>query len=165
MRGCAARRHCPGRGDAARAARPEPPAGPSDADDRPHGRPGGIAAAQVPRRSAADAGRPADRSSRELPSRRARPESNMLATDTPRMILERSGGELAIDSPRARHGRAGLQAARSGRAEVRLPSSAAAASKPSRPWKRGLEFLARFQAADGSWQLHNRRAGLRLSGG
>ena len=38
------------------------------------------------------------------------------------------------------------------------PSNAAAASKLSKPSSRGLEFLARFQAADGGWQTAQQNA-------
>lgn len=93
-----------------------------------------------------------------LPSRRARPESNLLAANTPRMILERSGGEVAIDSRVRDTAVPGLkQRDRAGRKSIAEQRGGSVETEQA--VERGLEFLARFQAEDGSWRLHDSMPG------
>lgn len=87
------------------------------------------------------------------PLRRAARDSDVIATATPRVPLERTGGSPQIDGKvrdvavlglkqRDREGRAALAQKLGGNADT------------ERAVEMGLDFLARHQAVDGSWSLH-----------
>lgn len=86
-----------------------------------------------------------------LPSRRARPESDVIHLDAGRMILERSGGraaelrvqDVAVPGYRQRD--------RQLRQELARQRGGNAGSE--RAVEMGLDFLARHQRVDGSWSL------------
>jgi len=88
-----------------------------------------------------------------LPSRRARPESDVVHAIARRFVIGRSGGELAID------GRAQELPAEAFR--QRDPAKRAEEAKrrggttgSERAVEMGLEFLARTQYPDGHWSIH-----------
>jgi len=88
-----------------------------------------------------------------LPSRRARPESEIIHTVSRRFIIERSGGRLAID------GRVREQPTEAFRQrDVGRRAQAAQASGGSEGTEKavemGLDFFARHQFPDGRWSLH-----------
>jgi hypothetical protein len=89
-----------------------------------------------------------------LPSRLARPESEIRSTTPARLVPEKTGGMAMVDARVRDVAVPGLrQRDRQSREEMikRLGGSAAT----ERAVELGLEFLARHQSADGSWSLHN----------
>ncbi|HXT59036.1 MAG TPA: hypothetical protein VN699_10380 [Pirellulales bacterium] len=125
------------------------------AADLPAGR---LASTGVPVRIAAPAG-PGGLSSQPaadigLPSRRARPESEVVHTAASRIILERSGGKLAADVRVHDTAVPGLrQRDRAMRQELARQRGGSESSE--RAVEMGLDFLARHQNPDGSWSLHD----------
>ncbi|MBN2475030.1 MAG: hypothetical protein JXB62_10510 [Pirellulales bacterium] len=94
-----------------------------------------------------------------LPSRRARPESEIIHTVSRRFIIERSGGRLAID------GRVREQPTEAFRQrDLDRRSQAAQAFGGSEGTEKavemGLDFFARHQFPDGRWSLHKLPPGL-----
>ncbi|HWA97450.1 MAG TPA: prenyltransferase/squalene oxidase repeat-containing protein, partial [Pirellulales bacterium] len=88
-----------------------------------------------------------------LPNRLARAESNVVHTTTPRMILEKTGGEPMIDARVRDTAVEGLkQRDRENRGDV--ARSRGGTAETERAVELGLDFLARHQASDGSWSLH-----------
>ncbi|MBS0210974.1 MAG: hypothetical protein JSS27_18680 [Planctomycetes bacterium] len=99
--------------------------------------------------TAADAG---------VPLRRARPESEVVHAATPRLILEKAGGQQAVDAHVRDTAVAGLkQRDRSRRGETARAYGGTEGTE--RAVELGLAFLARVQSADGSWSLHAFNAG------
>ena len=94
-----------------------------------------------------------------LPSRRASYESEIVHTVSRRFVIERSGGELAIDGTvneptegfRHRTGNRGEMAEARGGSEG-----------TERAVEMGLDFLARLQFPDGRWSLHRLPPGVSL---
>ena len=94
-----------------------------------------------------------------LPSRRARPESEIIHTVSRRFVIERSGGELAID------GRVREQPTKAFRQrDVGRRAQAAQARGGSEGTEiaveMGLDFFARHQFPDGHWSIHELPLGL-----
>jgi len=93
-----------------------------------------------------------------LPSRRARPESEMIHNVSRRFVLERSGGELAIDGAAAeptelfRHRDVGQRS--------RVARERGGSEGTERAVESGLDFFARLQFPDGHWSLHELPPGL-----
>ncbi|MHB1037096.1 MAG: prenyltransferase/squalene oxidase repeat-containing protein [Pirellulales bacterium] len=89
-----------------------------------------------------------------LPSRKARPESEVVHPVGRRFVIERSGGELAIDAlvrePAAPAFRQRDPAQREGVGKARGGTEGT-----ERAVEMGIDFLARHQSANGSWSLNN----------
>lgn len=92
------------------------------------------------------------------PLRRASRESDVIASVTPRVPLERTGGSPQIDGKVRDLAVAGLkQRDREGRASIAQKLGGNADTE--RAVELGLDFLARHQSNDGSWSLHAFAAG------
>ncbi len=88
-----------------------------------------------------------------MPSRLARTESETIHTATPRIIVEKSGGEPTLDTRVRDTAVEGLkQRDAANRGDVAKSRGGTAATE--RAVELGLDFLARHQSADGSWSLH-----------
>lgn len=138
----------------------ESAAGPSPRDalaarsDLPAGR---MASAGLPVRIAAPAG-PGGLASQPsvelgLPSRRARPESEVVHTAAGRILVERSGGKLADVRVRDTAVPGLRQRDRATRRELARQRGGSESSE--RAVEMGLDFLARHQNPDGSWSIHD----------
>lgn len=89
-----------------------------------------------------------------LPSRRARPESDVAHTAPGRLILDRAGGKLPAEVRVQDAAVPGFkQRDREMREEVARQRGGSEGSE--RAVEMGLDFLARHQNPDGSWSLHN----------
>ncbi|MBL8826707.1 MAG: hypothetical protein JNM18_06940 [Planctomycetaceae bacterium] len=87
------------------------------------------------------------------PLRRATRESDVVASSTPRVPLERTGGSPQIDGKVRDLAVLGLkQRDREGRAAIAQKLGGNADTE--RAVELGLDFLARHQSTDGSWSLH-----------
>ncbi|MBI2824508.1 MAG: hypothetical protein HYX69_07475 [Planctomycetia bacterium] len=93
-----------------------------------------------------------------LPSRHARPESEVARATTGRLILEKSGGRLAIDARVQDTAVPGFKQ-RDSRGREEMATSRGGSEVTERSVERGLDFLARHQSPNGSWSLHNFAAG------
>ncbi|HEU5430100.1 MAG TPA: hypothetical protein VFU81_00470, partial [Thermomicrobiales bacterium] len=122
--------------------------------DLPAGR---MASAGLPVRIAAPAG-PGGLASQPsveigLPSRRARPESEVVHTAAGRILVERSGGKLADVRVRDTAVPGLRQRDRATRRELARQRGGSESSE--RAVEMGLDFLARHQNPDGSWSIHD----------
>lgn len=89
-----------------------------------------------------------------LPSRRARPESEVAHLEMNRLIPERIGGKISGGGQVRDTAVVGLkQRDPTGRGEVARAMGGSEATEQA--VERGLDFLARHQSPDGSWELHN----------
>lgn len=89
-----------------------------------------------------------------LPSRRARPESDIIHTVSRRFVIERSGGRLAIDGRvRAEPAEAFSNRDRGRRAQVAQQLGGTSGTEYA--VEVGLDFFARHQFPDGHWSLHD----------
>lgn len=89
-----------------------------------------------------------------LPSRRARPESEVAHLEMNRLIPERIGGKKSGGGQIRDTAVVGLkQRDPTGRGELARAMGGSEATEQA--VERGLDFLARHQSADGSWELHN----------
>ncbi len=94
-----------------------------------------------------------------LPSRRARPESDVVHTVARRFIIERSGGRLALDGQlRAQPTEAFRQRDLGSRSQVAQARGGSEGTEKA--VEMGLDFLARHQFPDGHWSLHKLPPGL-----
>ena len=94
-----------------------------------------------------------------LNSRRARPESEIVHTVARRFVIERSGGELAIDGTvREEPTEAYRQRDPGSRAQIAEAHGGTAGTE--RAVEMGLDFMARHQFPDGHWSLHELPPGL-----
>ncbi len=88
-----------------------------------------------------------------IPSRRARPESDVVHTAPNRLILERSGGRLPAEVRVQDVAVPGFrQRSRETRQELARQRGGSEGSEKA--VEMGLDFLARHQNPDGSWSLH-----------
>jgi hypothetical protein len=88
-----------------------------------------------------------------IPSRRARPESDVVHTAPNRLILERSGGRLPAEVRVQDVAVPGFrQRSRESRGELARQRGGSEGSEKA--VEMGLDFLARHQNLDGSWSLH-----------
>jgi len=88
-----------------------------------------------------------------LPSRRARPESDVVHAIARRFVVGRSGGEVAIDGRAQELPREAFrQRDPTRRADQARQHGGTAASEEA--VERGLDFLARTQFPDGHWAIH-----------
>jgi hypothetical protein len=88
-----------------------------------------------------------------IPSRRARPESDVVHTAPNRLILERSGGRLPAEVRVQDVAVPGFrQRSRETRQELARQRGGSEGSEKA--VEMGLDFLARHQNLDGSWSLH-----------
>lgn len=88
-----------------------------------------------------------------IPSRRARPESDVVHTAPHRLILERSGGRLPAEVRVQDVAVPGFrQRSRETRQELARQRGGSEGSEKA--VEMGLDFLARHQNPDGSWSLH-----------
>jgi len=95
-----------------------------------------------------------------LPSRRARPESEIIHTVSRRFVIERSGGELAIDGRvREQPAKAFRQRDVGRRAQVARQYGGTEGTEKA--VEMGLDFFARHQFPDGHWSLHELPGNLR----
>jgi hypothetical protein len=88
-----------------------------------------------------------------LPSRRARPESDVVHTVESRLILEKHGGEARIEAPVAETAVPGFKQ-RDSASRQKVAEAFGGTPGTERAVELGLAFLARHQEADGSWSLH-----------
>jgi len=90
-----------------------------------------------------------------LPSRRARPESDVVHSALQRFVMQRAGGTpIAIDAEALTGPVAGFrQREREQREELLRKHGGTEGSE--RAVEMGLDFLARHQLPDGRWSLHN----------
>ena len=88
-----------------------------------------------------------------LPSRRARPESDVVHAIARRFVIGRSGGELAIDG-RARELPAEAFRRRDPGRRAEEAKKRGGTTGSEEAIERGLEFLARTQFPDGHWAIH-----------
>jgi hypothetical protein len=89
-----------------------------------------------------------------LPSRRARPESEVVHLDTSRLIPERLGGKQSGGGQVRDTAVVGLKQ-RDPTARGEVAKSMGGSEETEQAVEIGLEFLARHQAPDGSWKLHD----------
>jgi hypothetical protein len=94
-----------------------------------------------------------------LPSRRARPESEIIHTVSRRFVIERSGGQLAIDG-RVREDPADAFRNRMRGRRAHVAEDMGASSGTEYAVEVGLDFFARHQFPDGHWSLHELPEGL-----
>lgn len=89
-----------------------------------------------------------------VPSRRARPESELAHLDTGRLILERAGGNRAAE---VRVQDVAVPGFRQRDRQMReaLARQRGGSEGSERAVEMGLDFLARHQNVDGSWSLQN----------
>jgi len=95
-----------------------------------------------------------------LPTRRARPESDVVHAVASRMILEKSGGQPTIDA-RVRDTAVPGFKQRDAQDRQDVAAQRGGSQGTERAVELGLDFLARHQSPDGSWSLHNFSAGRR----
>jgi Prenyltransferase and squalene oxidase repeat len=95
-----------------------------------------------------------------LPTRRARPESDVVHSVASRIILEKSGGRPTIDA-RVRDTAVPAFKQRDAQDRQDVATSRGGTQGTERAVELGLDFLARHQSPDGSWSLHNFAAGRR----
>lgn len=88
-----------------------------------------------------------------VPSRRARPESEIIHTVSRRFVIERSGGQLAIDG-RIREAVAEAFRQREPGRRSQAVQAFGGSEGTERAVEMGLEFFARHQFPDGRWSLH-----------
>lgn len=87
-----------------------------------------------------------------IPSRRARPESDVIHAVASRFVIERSGGELAVDGQIREPTEAFSNRDPGRRAEMaKLHGGTEGTEKAV---EMGLDFFARHQFPDGHWSLH-----------
>ncbi len=87
-----------------------------------------------------------------IPSRRARPESEVIHAVASRFVIERSGGELAVDGQIREPTEAFSNRDPGRRAEMaKLHGGTEGTEKAV---EMGLDFFARHQFPDGHWSLH-----------
>ncbi len=88
-----------------------------------------------------------------IPTRRARPESEIIHTIFRRFVIERSGGEVAIDGRvRQQPAEAFRQRDPGRRAEVAQAWGGSEGTEAA--VEMGLDYFARHQFPDGHWSLH-----------
>jgi hypothetical protein len=88
-----------------------------------------------------------------IPSRRARPESDVIHTVSRRFVIERSGGELAIDGHVRQEPTEAYRQRDPGKRED-MARQYGGGKGTEEAVERGLDFFARFQFPDGHWSLH-----------
>lgn len=88
-----------------------------------------------------------------LDSRRARPESEIIHTVSRRFVIERSGGQIAIDG-RVREQPAEAFRQRDLGRRLRTALDRGGSEGTERAIEMGLDFFARHQFPDGHWSLH-----------
>jgi len=86
-----------------------------------------------------------------IPSRKARPESDVVHTVSRRFVTRRSGGELSIDGAVREPTEPYRQRAPGRRAEAALEFGGSEGTEEA--VEAGLDFFARFQFSDGHWSL------------
>ena len=94
-----------------------------------------------------------------IPSRRARPESEIIHTIFRRFVIERSGGQVAIDGRvRQEPTEAFRQRDPGQRADVAQAWGGSEGTEAA--VERGLDYFARHQFPDGHWSLHELPPGI-----
>jgi hypothetical protein len=88
-----------------------------------------------------------------IPSRRARLESETVQTIFKRFVIERSGGQLAIDG-RVREAPAEAYRQREPGRRAEVAQAWGGSEGTERAVEMGLEYFARRQFPDGHWSLH-----------
>jgi len=88
-----------------------------------------------------------------LPSRRARPESEIIHTVSRRFVIERSGGELAIDGHVQEEPAKAFRQRDVGR-RAQVAQARGGSEGTEKAVEMGLDFFARHQFPDGHWSLH-----------
>jgi len=88
-----------------------------------------------------------------LPSRRARPESEIIHTVSRRFIIERSGGRLAIDGRVREQPTEAFRQRDIGR-RFEAAQAFGGSEGTEKAVEMGLDFFARHQFPDGHWSLH-----------
>ncbi|NQU20740.1 MAG: hypothetical protein HQ567_05605 [Candidatus Nealsonbacteria bacterium] len=94
-----------------------------------------------------------------LPSRRARPESEIIHTISRRFVIERSGGELAVDGRLSEEPTEAFRQRDPGR-RTQAAQARGGSSNTEAAVENGLDFFARHQFPDGHWSLHELPPGL-----
>jgi hypothetical protein len=89
-----------------------------------------------------------------LPSRRARPESEVVHLDTSRLVPERLGGKISGGGQVRDTAVVGLKQ-RDPTARGEVAKTMGGSEETEHAVEMGLDFLARHQSPDGSWRLHD----------
>ncbi len=89
-----------------------------------------------------------------LPSHRARPQSEIVHTMARRFLIERSGGQLAIDG-RIRQQPTEAFRQRDQRRRAEAAQASGGSEGTEKAVEMGLDFFARHQFPDGHWSLHD----------
>lgn len=95
-----------------------------------------------------------------LPSRLARPESEIIHTVSRRFVIKRSGGELAIDGRIRRQPTDSFRQRGVGR-RAHVAQAWGGSEGTEKAVEMGLDYFARHQFPDGHWSLHELPPGLR----
>jgi len=96
-----------------------------------------------------------------IPSRRARPESDVVHTVSSRFVVRRSGGELSIDAAVREPTEPYRQRNPGRRAERALRFGGSEGTEAA--VEAGLDFFARMQFPDGHWSLDRTPPGVQVS--
>ena len=94
-----------------------------------------------------------------IPSRRARPESEVVHTIFRRFVVERSGGQLAIDG-RIGPGPAEAYQQRDPGRRAEVAQAWGGSEGTEKAVEMGLDYFARHQFPDGRWSLHELPQGI-----
>ena len=94
-----------------------------------------------------------------LPSRRARPESEVIHTVSRRFIVQRSGGELAVDGTISEPTESYSHRDPGNRADMVMEHGGNRGTE--RAVEAGLDYFARHQFPDGHWSLHELPEGIK----
>ncbi len=95
-----------------------------------------------------------------IPSRRANRDSEVVHNVSRRFVVERSGGELAIDGT-VNEPTEGFRHRNPGR-RAQIAQARGGSEGTERAVEMGLDFLARIQFPDGRWRLHELPPGVDL---